>query len=93
MSTTRSSSDYYVVKPRGQTARVYPSVAQAATAITQLASTPATVSVMTGRRTRSLTDTELSELGKHVQGARRHARPGQAERAGNASNGTTEAIT
>jgi hypothetical protein len=58
---------YYVVQPRDQTARVYVTVAQAATAIAWLASTPATISGLTGNRIRSLTDTELRELRKRVR--------------------------
>jgi len=56
-----------VVKARGLTTRVFVTLAQAATAIVQLAPTPATVNVITGRRTRRLTDSELRELGQHVR--------------------------
>jgi hypothetical protein len=73
MSTTLVPPSYYVVKPRGGTARVFPTIAQAATAIVALARTPATVSAITGRRTRSLTDTELRELRQRVRAHRLHA--------------------
>jgi hypothetical protein len=46
---------------------VFVTLAQAATAIIQLARTPATVNVITGRRTRGLTDSELRELGQCVR--------------------------
>lgn len=70
MSTTLLPPSYYVVKPRDQTARVYATVAQAATAIVQLTPTPTTVSAMTGARSRSLTDAELRELGRRVRAHR-----------------------
>jgi len=66
---------YHVVKPQGQTARVFPTVAQAATAIVGLGPTPATVSAMTGRRTRNLTGSELHELGELVRASRRRRAP------------------
>jgi hypothetical protein len=70
MSTTLIPPSYYIVKPRGQTARVFPSLAQAATALAQLSPVPATVSAITGSRERSLTDRELRELGRHVRSRR-----------------------
>ena len=73
MSTTVLPLSYYVVKPRGQTARVFPTIAQAATAIAQLAPTLATVSAIPGRRSRRLTDAELRELGRRVRAHRLHA--------------------
>jgi len=73
MSTTLLPPSYYVVKARGQTARVFPTIAQAATAIVQLTPTPATVSAITGPRSRSLTDTELRELGRRVRAHRLRA--------------------
>ena len=47
VSTTLLSPSYYVVKARDHTARVFPSIAQAATAIVQLTPT-ATVRGITG---------------------------------------------
>jgi hypothetical protein len=73
MSTTLLAPSYYVVKPRGQTARHYLTLAQAATAIAQLAPTPTTVSAITGSRARSLSDSELRELGRRVRAYRVHA--------------------
>jgi hypothetical protein len=61
---------YYVVKPRGQSALSYTTVAQAAIAIIGLAPTPVRVSVMNGFRIRSLTDAELCELGQHMRAHR-----------------------
>ena len=43
---------YYLVKPRGQPERRYPTLAQAASALQLLARTPATVTVVTGNRRR-----------------------------------------
>jgi hypothetical protein len=65
VSTTLVPPSYYVAKARGLTARVLVTLAQAATAIVQLAPTPATV--ITGTRTRRLTDSELRELGQRVR--------------------------
>jgi len=73
MSTALLPPTYYVVKPRGQAARHYLTVAQAATAIAQLAPTPTTMSAITGSRTRSLTETELRELRQCVRAYRLHA--------------------
>ncbi len=60
--TTLVPPDYCVVKSRGQTARLCTTLAEAAAAMLELAATPAIVSGLTGRRPRSLTDTELREL-------------------------------
>lgn len=73
MSTTLISPTYYVVKPRGQTARVFPTIAQAATTLVMLGRTPATVSAITGTRTRSLTETELRELRQRIRAHRLYA--------------------
>ena len=62
-----------MVKPRGQTARVFPTIGQAATAIIMLPPTPTTVSAITGVRSRSLTDSELRELRQRVRAHRRPA--------------------
>ena len=67
VSTTVVPPSYYVVKARGLTTRVFVTLAQAATAIVQLAPTPATLNVITGRRTRRLTDSELREFGECVR--------------------------
>lgn len=80
MSTTLIPPSYYVVKPRGQTARVFPAIAQAATTLVMLGGTPATVSAITGSRTRSLTETELRELRQRVRAQRLHARAAQADK-------------
>lgn len=63
MTTTLVPPSYYVVKPNGQPPRHYRTVADAAAAIVLIAPTPTTVEVLTGSRRRSLTDTELRELG------------------------------
>jgi hypothetical protein len=67
MSTTLIPPSYYIVKPRGRTASVFPSIGQAAAAIVRLAPIPATVSAMTGTRIRRLTEVELRELGQRVR--------------------------
>jgi hypothetical protein len=67
MSTTLLPPSYYVVKPRGHPARVYNTVTEVAAAIYVLAPTPATVSALTGTRRRSLTDSELHDLGQNVR--------------------------
>jgi hypothetical protein len=84
MSTTLVPPSYYVVKPKGQPARRYRTVADAAAAIVQLAPTLATVGVVTGSRRRSLTDAELRELGRRVRTCRlmgRHGERNERERA------------
>ena len=73
MSTTLVPPSYYIVKPRGQAARRYPTVAQAASAMAQLALTPTAIGAITGNRTRSLTDSELRQLGRHVRAHRLRA--------------------
>ena len=86
MSTTLVPPTYYVVKPRGQAARIFLTTAQAATAIVGLGPTPTAVSAITGRRTRTLTHAELRELRQHVrahhlasdEGKRPGGRPGSA---------------
>jgi hypothetical protein len=70
MSTTLIPPTWYVVKPRGQTARVFPTIAQAATALVMLGPTPAIVSAITGSRTRSLTEIELRDLRQRVRAHR-----------------------
>ena len=67
MSTTLLPPSDYVVRPRGQAARRYETLAQAAAEIARLLPAPASVSVITGRRRRSLTDRELRELARHVR--------------------------
>lgn len=61
------------VKPRGQAARRYLTFAQAASAIAQLAPTPTAIGAITENRTRSLTDGELRQLGRHVRAHRLRA--------------------
>jgi hypothetical protein len=61
MSTTLLPQSHYVVKPRGRVAHEYETIAQAATAMTKLAPTPTAMSIVTGRRSRSLTASELRE--------------------------------
>jgi hypothetical protein len=73
MSTTLVPPSYYIVKPRGQAARQYLTVGQAAIALSWLAPTPTVIGVITGKRTRSLTDRELRELARHVRAHRQHA--------------------
>jgi hypothetical protein len=73
MSTTLIPPNWYSVKPHGQTARVFPTIAQAATTLVMLGRTPASVSAITGSRTRSLTETELRELGQRVRAHRASA--------------------
>jgi hypothetical protein len=70
VSTTLIPPTFYVVKPRGRSAQVYATAADAASAIVLLGSSPAAVGAVTGRRARDLTDTELYELERHA-GARR----------------------
>ncbi len=72
MSTTLLPPSYYVVKPRGHPARVYNTLTEVAAAIYALAPTPATVSALTGTRRRSLTDSELRDLGQKVRFLRVH---------------------
>jgi len=74
VSTTLVPPSYYIVKPRGRPARVYNTLTEVAAAIYTLASTPATVSAMTGSRRRSLTHVELRDLGHDVRAVRLHAR-------------------
>ena len=66
MSTTLVPPTFYVVKPRGQSARMYATVAAAAGAIVAHGSSPAAVGAVTGRRARGLTDGELHELDRCV---------------------------
>ena len=73
MSTTLVPPTYYVVKPRGLPAHVYDTLADVAAAIRVLAGSPATVSVLTGSRRRSLTDAELLDLRRHVRSLRLRA--------------------
>ena len=58
---------YYVVKPRGRPERRYRSVADAAAAIVSLVPIPAIVSASTAGARRSLTETELRQLGRNVR--------------------------
>jgi hypothetical protein len=70
MSTTLIPPTYYVVKPRGESGQILPTIAQAARAIVRLAPTPVSVSALTGNRTRSLNDAELHDLGNRVRSLR-----------------------
>ncbi len=63
---------YYVVKPHGQTARVFASLAQASAAIMRLGPTPVDVSAIAGRRRRSLTVSELREVRELCRGRDLH---------------------
>ena len=67
MSTTLVPPSQYLVKPRGRTEWLFPTIAQAATALARMAPIPATVMAVTGSRKRSLTDGELRELGRWVR--------------------------
>ena len=73
MSTTLLPPNYYVVKPRGQPARLYATVGEAAVALRLLAGSPATGTALTGSRPRSLTDPEQRELGRRVRALRLQA--------------------
>jgi len=73
VSTTLVPPSYYVVKPRARPARQYNSLREVAAAIYLLAPTPATVSALTGTRRRSLTDSELHDLGRNLRAVRVHA--------------------
>ena len=70
MSTTLVPPSYYVVNARGLRASVYKTVSDAAAAIFTLAPLPTTVMAVTGSRHRSLTATELRELGRSVRACR-----------------------
>lgn len=80
MSTTMLPPTYYVVKPFRQRSLLFPTIDQAAAAITGLAPTPVRVSVMNGIRIRSLTDAELRELGRRIRA--RRLRSGATQDAG-----------
>jgi len=67
MGTTLVPPSYYVVKPRGWPERRYRTVADAAAAIVALVPIPAIVSASTAGARRSLTETELRELGPNVR--------------------------
>jgi hypothetical protein len=67
MGTTLVPPSYYVVKPRGRPERRYRTVADAAAAIVRLVPIPAIVSATTVGARRSLTETELRELGRNVR--------------------------
>jgi len=72
MSTTLVPPSYYIVERRGQPARTCNTLAEAARAICVLAPRPATVSVLTGRRRRRLTDAELHDVVQVVRSLRLH---------------------
>ena len=80
MSTTLVPPSYYLLTPRGHTARRYESLSQVAVAL-RLARSPTTVCAVTGNRLRSLTDAELRDLGRHVQAIRIRARRASAVQA------------
>jgi hypothetical protein len=80
MSTTLVPPTWYVIRPRSQTLRVFPTIAEVATALVMLGPTSATVSAITGTRTRSLTETELHELRQRVRAHRLHADEAHARR-------------
>ncbi len=70
VSTTLVPPSYYEVGPNGKPSHLYRTIADAAWAVVQLAPTAAAVSAVTGSRRRSLTDTELRELGQQVRARR-----------------------
>ena len=72
VSSTLVPPSHYVVKPPDRPARLYNTISEVATAIYLLAPTPATVSVLTGNRGRSLTDAELRSLGRDLRAVRLH---------------------
>jgi len=74
MSTTLVPPSRYLVKPDGHPARLYNTLPEVAAAIYLLAPRPAIVSALTGSRRRSLTDTELHDLGQAVRSLRLHTR-------------------
>jgi hypothetical protein len=67
MGTTLVPPSYYVVKPRGWPERRYRTVVDAAAAIVTLVPIPVIVSASTAGGRRSLTETELRELGRNVR--------------------------
>jgi hypothetical protein len=73
MSTTLVPPTCYVVRPRGESPRVFPTIARAAAELVMLGPTAATVSVAIGARARSLTQQELGELRLCVSAIRRPA--------------------
>lgn len=81
MGTTLVPPSYHVVKPRGRRERDYRTVADAAAATVKLVPIPAIVSASAARARRSLTETELRELGRNVRAWRLLAsRPGRRQR-------------
>ena len=80
VSTTLIPPMFYVVKPRGRPARVYLTITDAAAAIVVLGSPLAAVGVVTGRRSRRLTDRELPESARHIRARQLQASRGWATR-------------
>jgi hypothetical protein len=74
MSTTLIPPSRYLVQSHGRPARLYNTLPEVAAAIYLLAPRPATVSALTGSRRRSLTDSELHDLGQAVRSLRLHTR-------------------
>jgi hypothetical protein len=69
VSTTLVPPSYYMVQPCGGRAQLHRTIANAATALSlyHSASTAADVYAVTGTRQRSLTESELRELGRQVR--------------------------
>lgn len=74
MRTRFVHPSYYLVKPDGQTARVFQTVAQAATALVALGETQASICVITGSQVRRLNQPEMRELRRRIV-ARERAMP------------------
>ncbi len=69
VSTTLVPPSYYMVQPCGGRPQLHRTIANAATALSlyHSASTAAEVYAVTGTRQRSLTESELRELGRQVR--------------------------
>lgn len=69
VSTTLVPPSYYMVQPRDGRPQLHRTIANAATALSlyHSASTSAEVYAVTGMRQRSLTESELRELGRQVR--------------------------
>jgi hypothetical protein len=70
MSTTLVPPSYYQVTPRDRPARQYPTAAKAAAAVLWYAPTPTAIAIVTGRRSRKLTDFELHRLRAEIRSLR-----------------------
>ena len=80
MSTTLVPPSYYVVKPPGQPAHTYRTVAEMAAAMYWFGRTRVAVGAVMGTQHRRFTDSELRELRRELRGRELHSQRLSARR-------------